>query len=349
VARDLKATVVLEAKDQATNTLNKVASSLESSLEAAPLSAVTALETFDQKIQGTQHHVLKLGDSFSQFQNDFSAALEGMRSEESPKILGNIIRSLDPSLGAEVITEKLSEIFPEIDFEALAEEAPFFEELLRKANPEGVGSAVADALSAAQGPIRSFTGGITELQSALSVLGLQGAGPFGKFAKATAKVQAVISAAQAIFEIAEAIAAVARYDFGAAAQHTLAAAKFQVSAQAGKTAQGAIAAAAGGFVPQLPGASPFDDSVLAALTPGELVIPKPFAQEMAEMLGRSGRSGRFQEGGVVEPEGLPGAVGGAVSVVVLPAEPSVLGPLLDAMSEAVERFGFRMVASEVTT
>jgi hypothetical protein len=348
VARDLKATVVLEAKDQATNTLNKVASSLESSLEAAPLSAVTALEAFDQKIQGTQHHVLKLGDSFSQFQNNFSAALEGMRPEESPKILENIVRTLDPSLGAEAITEKLSEVFPEVDFEALAEEAPFFAELLRNANPEGVGQAVADALGVAQGSIQNFTGGITELQNALSVLGVKGSGPFGKFAKATAKVQAVISAAQAVFEIAEAVAALARYDFGAAAQHTLAAAKFQVSAQAGKTAEGVIAAAAGGFVPMLPGASPFSDSVLAALTPGELVIPKPFADEMAEMLGRRGRGGRFQAGGVVE-EGLPGVAGDTVNVMVMPAEPSALGPLLDAMSDAVERFGFRMVASEVTT
>jgi hypothetical protein len=346
VARDLKATVVLEAKDQATNTLNKVASSLESSLEAAPLSAVTALEAFDQKIQGTQRHVLKLGDSFSQFQNDFSAALEGMRSEESPKILENIIRNLDPSLGAEAITEKLSEIFPEVDFEALAEEAPFFEELLRKANPEGVGMAVGDALAAAQEPIRNFTGGITELQNALSTLGLQGAGPFGKFAKATAKVQAVVSAAQALYEIAQAIAAIARYDFGSAAKHGLAAAKFQISAQAGKTAQGAIAAAAGGFVPMLPGASAGSDSVMAALTPGELVIPKPFADEFSSVLGRSGR---FQEGGVVEPGGLPGAASGAVTAFVLPADPSVLGPLLDAMSEAVERFGFRLVSSEVTT
>jgi hypothetical protein len=346
MARDLKATVVLEAKDQATNALNKVASSLESSLEAAPLSAVTALEAFDQKVQGTQQQVLKLGDSFSQFQNDFSVALEGMRSEKSPKFLENIIRSLDPSLGAEAISGKLAEIFPEIDFEALAEEVPFFEELLRKANPEGVGQAVGDALNIARGSITQFAGGIMDLQNALSVLGVKGAGPFGKFAKATAKVQAVVSAAQALYEIAQAIAAIARYDFGSAAKHGMAAAKFQISASGAKKAEGAIAVAAGGFVPQLPGASPFSDSVLAALTPGELVIPKPFAQEFSEVLGRRGRAGRFQEGGVVE-EGLPGVTGGTVNAFILPAEPSALGPLLDAMNEAVERFGFRMVASEV--
>ncbi len=265
-----------------------------------------------------------------------------------PEVLGVLgeslvesIRQIDPEITSEAIVEKLRETFPEIDFEALAEEAPFFAELLKSANPESVGAAIGSALETSQSSIRQFTGGITELQNALSVLGVKGAGPFGKFAKATAKVQAVISTAQAVFELAQAIAAIASFRFAEAAQHGLAAAKFQLSAQAGKSAQGAIAAQEGGFVPMLPGANANQDSVMAMLQPGELVIPRPFAEEVRRAQG-------FQEGGVVggEPGEAPTG-GGVVNVAILPSDPSVLGPLLDAMSEAVERFGFRMVASEV--
>jgi len=101
------------------------------------------------------------------------------------------------------------------------------------------------------------------------------------------------------------------------------------------SAMPAAAAAAGGFVPMLPGANPNSDSVMAALTPGELVIPKPFAEEFPSF------------GGAGAQEGASGGGGGTVNAFIIPSEPTILGPLMDALSEAVERFGFRLVSSEV--
>lgn len=128
---------------------------------------------------------------------------------------------------------------------------------------------------------------------------------------------------------------------GVAAAATAAATAGSVAAGAAGAGIGAgIVAQEGGFVPMLPGATAGRDSVLAALTPGELITPEPFANEVL-------RAQRFQDGGVVGGDLGAAPAGGVVNVGILPADPSVMGPLMDAISEAVERFGFRMVASEV--
>ncbi len=120
------------------------------------------------------------------------------------------------------------------------------------------------------------------------------------------------------------------------------------AATIGSTAAGAagaglgagIVAQEGGFVPMLPGATAGQDSVLAALTPGELIVPESFASEVMRAQG-------FQDGGVVGGDGEAAPAGGTVNVAFFPVDPSVMGPVMDAINEAVERFGFRMVASEV--
>lgn len=122
------------------------------------------------------------------------------------------------------------------------------------------------------------------------------------------------------------------------------------AATVGSTAAGAIGAGIGsglvaqegGFVPMLPGANANQDSVMAMLQPGELIVPTPFAQEF-------GRAQGFQEGGVVG--GDPGAApaGGIMQVVqtFVGVDPAQMVEVADALSEAVERFGVRLVSSEV--
>ena len=123
------------------------------------------------------------------------------------------------------------------------------------------------------------------------------------------------------------------------------------AATVGSTAAAAIGAGVGsglvaqegGFVPMLPGANANQDSVLAMLQPGELIVPTPFAQEF-------GRAQGFQEGGVVgaEPGAAP-AAGGAMQMMLnfVGVDPAQMVPIADALSEAVERFDARLVSSEV--
>ena len=115
------------------------------------------------------------------------------------------------------------------------------------------------------------------------------------------------------------------------------------SAAAGAAGAGVgagIVAQGGGFVPMLPGASPGRDSVAAMLTPGELVVPTPFAQEF-------GRAQGFQDGGVVGGgEAAPGGVM-QFTQTFIGVDPALMVDILEAASEAVERFGARLVASEV--
>jgi hypothetical protein len=104
-----------------------------------------------------------------------------------------------------------------------------------------------------------------------------------------------------------------------------------------------LVAQEGGFVPMLPGAVPGRDSVLAALTPGELITPEPFANEVL-------RAQRFQEGGLVggaAPEGA--APGGPMQMMLsfVGVDPAQMVEIADALSEAVERFDARLVSSEV--
>lgn len=129
---------------------------------------------------------------------------------------------------------------------------------------------------------------------------------------------------------------------GVAAASLAAAAVGSAAAAATGAGLGAgIVAQEGGFVPMLPGASPGRDSVMAMLTPGELVIPTPFAQEF-------GRAQGFQDGGVVGG-GEAAPAGGAMQVVqnFIGIDPAQLVDVADALSEAVERFGARLVSSEV--
>jgi hypothetical protein len=135
------------------------------------------------------------------------------------------------------------------------------------------------------------------------------------------------------------------------------AAAMLAAAQAGTAAAGAAGAATGaaavpamaegGFVPMLPGADASRDSVHALLQPGEFVVPAAQAPLAAEIFGGRPGRGRFQEGGLVRGGGDSPAAAPEVRVFVLPADPSVLGPMMEAMSRAVERFGFRLAASEL--
>jgi len=201
--------------------------------------------------------------------------------------------------------------------------------------------------------LNSLAGGFSNAAAALDALGLKAVGgPFAKVAKGIAKVQAAISLAQSFYEIALALQSLAAFDFRGFIQHTAAATAFQQSEKAGKTADAGIAVQRGGFVPLLPGADASRDSVAALLQPGELIIPKPFAEEFSDVLGRRGRDGRFQRGGLVRANdgGAAGArAEGNIVFQVFPVDPAVMGPLLNAINQAVERFGMRAVASEVAT
>jgi hypothetical protein len=102
-----------------------------------------------------------------------------------------------------------------------------------------------------------------------------------------------------------------------------------------------LVAQEGGFVPMLPGAIAGQDSVAALLTPGELIVPTPFAQEF-------GRAQGLQGGGIVG--GADAAAPGAPMQVVMSfvgIDPAQMVEIADALSESVERFGARLVSSEV--
>lgn len=118
----------------------------------------------------------------------------------------------------------------------------------------------------------------------------------------------------------------------------------QASAQILAGGMASAAMAEGGFVPMLPGADASRDSVLTMLQPGELVIPKSFASEIRGM-----QAGGVVGGGSVAGSDAGGASGGGgvVNVAILPTSPTVIAPMLRAMSDAVERFGHTLVASEV--
>lgn len=121
------------------------------------------------------------------------------------------------------------------------------------------------------------------------------------------------------------------------------------AATAGSTAAAAtgaglgagIVAQEGGFVPMLPGATPGRDSVLAALTPGELIVPTPFAQEF-------GRPQGFQDGGMVggAPE-VPPAGGSILNATFIVPMRETAEMLMEEMTDVVRRHGGQLVASEV--
>lgn len=286
---------------------------------------------------------------------NLEAAFREATNPEVLNVLGeqliNSLRAVDPELGAEAISEKFREMFPMVDFETLAQDAPFFAELLKKANPESVGEAVGSALSTAQGSIDSFTGGLTNLRNSLSVLGVEGAGPFGKFAKSMAKVQAVISTAQAIFELAQAIAAIASFRFAEAAQHAIAAAKFKISASAGKKAAAQIPGAQkGGLVPNIPGAPTNRDAVPIMAQTGELIMPRGMTEQLRTLLGSIPRGGGFQVGGVV---GAPGAAPPSLPQLNMTFvfersfanAREMMREFMDVMSNEARRFGYSINAS----
>lgn len=305
---------------------------------------VEALAAAREQVAATTREVANLEAAFREATNPDVLNVLGEQLVRS-------LQAVDPELGAEAITEKFREMFPMVDFETLAQDAPFFAELLKKANPESVGEAVGGALTAAQGSIDSFTGGLTSLRDSLSVLGVQGAGPFGKFAKSMAKVQAVISTAQAVFELAQAIAAIASFRFAEAAKHALAAAKFKISAGAGKKAAASIPGAQeGGLVPNVPGAPTNRDAIPIMAQTGELIMPRAMTLQLRRLLGAIPRSGGFQVGGVV---GAPGAAGPTLPQlnITMVFERSFANArelareLMDAVSVEARRFGYTVNAS----
>jgi len=128
----------------------------------------------------------------------------------------------------------------------------------------------------------------------------------------------------------------------AAASLAAATAGSTAAAAAGAGLGAGIVAQEGGFVPMLPGANRERDSILAMLIPGELVVPTPFAQEF-------GRAQGFQDGGVVGGEAAAPPAGGAMQVALnfIGVDPAQMVEIADALSESVERFGARLVSSEV--
>lgn len=128
----------------------------------------------------------------------------------------------------------------------------------------------------------------------------------------------------------------------AAASLAAAAAGSAAAAGVGAGLGSGIVAQEGGFVPMLPGASPDRDSVMAMLTPGELIVPTPFAQEF-------GRAQGFQDGGIVGGAEAAPAGGGVMQVTLnfMGIDPAQMVEIADALSESVERFGARLVSSEV--
>jgi hypothetical protein len=301
-----------------------------------------ALKEAREQVAATTREVVNLEAAFRQATDPDVLNVLGEQ-------LVNSLRAVDPELGAEANTEKFREMFPMVDFETLAQDAPFFAELLKNANPESVGEAVGGALKAAQGSIDNFTGGLTSLRDALSVLGVEGAGPFGKFAKSMAKVQAAISIAQAVFELAQAIAAVASFRFAEAAKHALAAVKFKMSASAGKKAAAQIPGGAkGGLIPNVPGAPTNRDAIPILAQTGELLMPRAMTLQLRQLLGAIPRSGGgFQVGGVV---GAPGAAGPTPPQfnITMVFERSFANArelardLMDAVSSEARRFGYSL-------
>lgn len=305
---------------------------------------VEALKEARAQVAATTREVANLEAAFRQATNPAVLSVLGEQLVRS-------LQEVDPELGAEAIAEKFREMFPMVDFESLAQDAPFFAELLKKANPESVGEAVGSALTVAQGSIDSFTSGLTNLRDSLSVLGVEGAGPFGKFAKAMAKVQAVISTAQAIFELAQAIAAIASFRFAEAAQHAIAAAKFKLSASAGKKAAAQIPGGQkGGLVPNVPGAPTNRDAVPIMAQTGELIMPQKMTEQLRALLGLIPRGGGFQVGGVV---GAPGVAGPGLPQlnITMVFERSFANAremsreFMDAISNEARRFGYTLNAS----
>lgn len=128
----------------------------------------------------------------------------------------------------------------------------------------------------------------------------------------------------------------------AAASLAAAAAGSAAAAGVGAGLGAGIVAQEGGFVPMLPGATAGQDSVSAMLTPGELIVPTPFAQEF-------GRAQGFQDGGVVGGAEAAPAGGGVMQVTLnfMGIDPAQMVEIADALSESVERFGARLVSSEV--
>lgn len=128
----------------------------------------------------------------------------------------------------------------------------------------------------------------------------------------------------------------------AAASLAAATAGSTAAAAAGAGLGAGIVAQEGGFVPMLPGASPGRDSVLAALTPGELITPEPFVNEVL-------RAQRFQDGGVVGGEaGAPLAGGGILNATFIVPMRETAEMLMEEMTDVVVRHGGRLAASEVT-
>lgn len=305
---------------------------------------VEALAAAREQVAATTREVANLEAAFREATNPDVLSVLGEQLVRS-------LQAVDPELGAEAITEKFREMFPMVDFETLAQDAPFFAELLKKANPESVGEAVGAALTAAQGSIDNFTSGLTNIRNALSVLGTKGAGPFGKFAKGVAKVQAVISLAQALFEIAQAIAAVASFRFGEAAAHSAAAAAFKASEAAGKKAAGGIPGAAeGGLVPNVPGVPTNRDGVPIMAQTGELIMPQKMTEQLRALLGSIPRGGGFQVGGVV---GAPGAAPPSLPQLNMTFvfersfanAREMMREFMDVMSNEARRFGYAVNAS----
>lgn len=132
---------------------------------------------------------------------------------------------------------------------------------------------------------------------------------------------------------------------GVAAASLTAAAVGSTSAAATGAGLGAgIVVQEGGFVPMLPGARRDEDSVLAMLTPGELVVPTPFAQEF-------GRAQGLQDGGIVGGGELeaPMAGGAALNAVFIVPMRETAEMLMEEITDVVRRHGGQLAASEIAT
>ena len=248
----------------------------------------------------------------------------------------------------------------------LEESAPLIEETLAvweragesfRASLEGaVASFIEGALlqtegakSAVEGLWRSLVGVISQALAQLGVRFIMNALLHGR-AKQKEAMQALAADFAKVY--AGQFAAMSSAPFPINLTAPAVASAMLAAAQAGSAAAGATGAALGagvvafqegGFVPLLPGASPNRDSVHALLEPGELIVPKPLAKEFYELFSRGGT--RLQAGGVAG-----GGAGGEMSVninIENPLSRSFIEDLLKEINALVERYGFKLTASNV--